>query len=427
MTRISGSIGGQRLRRLPHVAVGIGDSRVDAIYQDGAGTGRNGYNYGAFSPLNWANALMGQRLVLLGQQYGVSGDRTDQMLARIDAAVASGAGLLYIQGGVNDITQQYPSAGTSGATAAANIVTMAEKGRRAGMVVVIEMEVGTGAWTDASRLGQWLELNRRLRDYTDVTPGVYPHDARSIVLDPATASNAIAYRSGYSWDPTHANGRGAYRWGKSLATLLASIVPVRAPLLLASRAEGDVANGRRQLADNPLFTTASGGTLMNGATGTGPQSWLFGPTAAGPTATISTEANAIANAAVCDITFTAAAQEIRYQQSVNLANWQAGDVVQMIADVEIVTPGVLSGVYGTLDINVAGVSKTMYALFSLAGAAYLGPDEACRYTLLTRPFTIPAGAKGWMVPAVRAASSAAGGGKFKVHQCAVLRRADQGM
>ena len=175
----------QESARKRHIVAALGDSRIAATYLD-ISTRRN---LGARSPLNWANALMGHRLVI-GDDYGVSGDRTDQMLARLAAATASGAGLLYLQGGVNDIAQNYPTAGTSGATAFANLRTMAEAGRAAGMQVVIEVEVGAQNLNTVAFVTQINELNALIYEYAEKTPRVYVHDARSVVLNATSSDNS---------------------------------------------------------------------------------------------------------------------------------------------------------------------------------------------------------------------------------------------
>lgn len=420
MTRTSGALGGPPLRRNPFMIAALGDSRIAALYVDSA----NGRSLGAMSPLNWANALLGQRFVI-GRTWGVSGDRTDQIAARADAAIATGAGILYLQGGANDLGQGY-----EGTAAAANLIAISERARRAGMTVVIEVEVGSGNFTTAATLGRMADLNRMLRDYADVTSGVYLHDTRAVVLDPAIGPTAVAYRTGYAYDATHANGRGAYYWGKSLAVLLSSLVPPRASPLLACRADGDAANGRRQLAINPLFVTATGGTLSNGITGVGPSRWGAGFGAVGPSGSIAMEASSIGNSAVFDVTFTAADQIAFLAQNsggIDLANWQAGDVVQLVADVEIVTPGVLAGLFAMLEVQVGGVTAASFSMFSASGSTlYRAPDEACRFTLMTRPYTVPGGTKNYMTPYIRAVSNAAGAAKWKVHQLAVIRRADGG-
>lgn len=72
-------------RRLPHVLTALGDSRVAAVYLDGQQRARN-----VRSPVNWANSLLGHRFEI-GETFGKSGDRTDEFLARLPAAIATGA------------------------------------------------------------------------------------------------------------------------------------------------------------------------------------------------------------------------------------------------------------------------------------------------------------------------------------------------
>lgn len=395
----------------------IGDSRVKALYQDGPTSPQ--ISTSAMSPLNWANALLGQRF-MIGDHWGVSAETTTQMLARIDAAVASGAGILYIQGGVNDY-----SGGAAVPSVVANIITMAEKGRAANMIVVIEAEVGSTSLNPAA-VAKLPEHNRLLRQYSDVTPGVFVHDARPVMLSKSAASNTVGFNATYAYDVTHANGRGSYQWGKSLAVLLGPLVAPRSSPLINNPVDADPANGRWQLATNPTFITATGGTLANNATGAAPSSWSAGPESAGATCAVSMEANAIGNSTVFDCTFSTAGQLCRMAQgSALLPNVQNGDVVQLVSDVEIVTPGVLAGLYGHLDLTIGGSSKTVYALYSDATTAYYGPDEACRYTILSRPFLIT-GPVTAAVASVKAAARAAGNAKWKVHQCGVIRRSDGG-
>lgn len=408
-----------------NVIKAVGDSRIAAIFLDSAVTSQN---YSAPSPLNWANALLGQRMIIGKPQYGVSAERTDQFASRVDQAIASTAGLIYLQGGANDIGQNYPTAGTSGLTAASNLIAYAEKARKAGKVVVIEAETGSTGWS-ATQIAQMLIMNRALREYVSVTPGVYLHDARPAIYDPAAAANAIAFKTGYAYDATHVNGRGAYHWGKSLALLLDKIVPARPSPLLSSKAEADPANGRIQLASNALFATGTGGTQGGGATGTVPANWRLTATGSPTSLAGSNIANSLGNSFVIDVNFSAASNEVIFTHDVPTANWEFGDVVQLVADVEVVTPGPLLSVYGQLSNSVdAGATSIVFNdLLSPLTAGYSGPNEACRLTLMTRPQLIPAaGAKSWLTASVRFVSTGAGVAQFKVHQVAVLRRSDQG-
>ena len=412
----------QILRRLPHVVAALGDSRIDAIYLD-ASTRRN---LGARSPLNWANALMGHRLVI-GDDYGVSGDRTDQMLARLAAAIASGAGLLYLQGGVNDIAQNYPTAGTSGATAFANLKAMAEAGRAAGMQVVIEAEVGAQNLNTAAFVTQINELNALLYEYAEETPGVHVHDARSVVLNATSSDTVVSFKAGYTSDGTHPTPKGAAYWGESLAALLTQIIPSRAQLLGRNRIELP-SNGRRQLLLNHLFQTATGGTLSNGVTGTVPSGWTGHRATTVPSAAFSTQADAsgLGNNVVIDATFTAAGEEIRLYQDVNIANWLPGDIVEVYADVQIVgNPTCLASVALYLGHNT-GSGGTTYDSFDLLHGvtSEAGPDHAMSLPLKTRPYVLnpTVGAGPFLTARARIYSSGAGTAQIIVKQMGVRRR-----
>jgi lysophospholipase L1-like esterase len=65
------------------------------------------------------------------RNHGVYGQRTDEIAARLDAA-AAGAEVLIVQGGINDVVQQFPVE-----QAAANLAGMVEHGRRLGLRVAL--------------------------------------------------------------------------------------------------------------------------------------------------------------------------------------------------------------------------------------------------------------------------------------------------
>ena len=78
------------------------------------------------------------------RNLGVGGERTDQIKARIPAAVA-GADVLVIQGGINDIVQ-----GRAVELAANDLRAMVKEGKAAGLQVVIaEVLPWNKGWPDA--------------------------------------------------------------------------------------------------------------------------------------------------------------------------------------------------------------------------------------------------------------------------------------
>jgi lysophospholipase L1-like esterase len=244
----------------------LGDSRVASMFTDPSNSPPRYKTEN--SQINQMIALSGRR-VQLAYFGGVSGDRTDQIMARTSLAIASGAGVFYILGGVNDIAQNYPSAMRSGAVAAANIIAMARAFVAAGGEVIVETEIGSENFTSA-QISQMLELNQRLRDFSASQAHVHLHAATYAVMDADSSTSAIAFNASYSMDGTHLTPRAAYYWGKSLAALLSSIVPP-AYHGQVSRFE-TAANGRLQLLANPIFAAATGGTPGSGNTGSLPSS-----------------------------------------------------------------------------------------------------------------------------------------------------------
>ena len=186
------------LGRKPNVVTALGDSRVAALYLDPPRQNR-----GARSPVNWANALLGQRMTI-GQTFGVSGDRTDQMLARLQAAIATNAGILYVQGGINNVgavatgftythavTGETVTIDTVAAVAMRDLRYICDTARAAGMTVVLENEVGGSSLTSTEKLAALNNLRQMIAEYGETTPGVYVHDAYQAVMQPGASTPAF--------------------------------------------------------------------------------------------------------------------------------------------------------------------------------------------------------------------------------------------
>lgn len=232
-----------------------GDSRVDAVFIDVGHLAKN-----MRSEFVWASELTGQRFVI-GQTFGKSGDRTDQVLTRMPQVLATQAGGLYWKAALNDIAQNYPTATTSGATAAANTIIGAEQARLAGMKVIIALEVGATNLT-AAQYQQVQDYNTRIIDYQENAPGVYLTDARSAVMNPTASTTTSIFKTGFSLDGTHTVSRGAFYDAQSqggLVQVMNTILPPRS-VLVRSGAELPT-NGRWQLLLNPIFATATGGVV----------------------------------------------------------------------------------------------------------------------------------------------------------------------
>lgn len=379
---------GWRSRRLPHVVCAWGDSRPTTVYNDSGRTSKGNRN-----PIVWANTMLGQRLVI-GPNFGVSGERTDQALARVPDVIASASGLVHVWCGLNDIAQNYPTAASSGATAAANLISAVEAFREAGISCIVEAETGSNNLSPAQVI-QVAELNARLYDYCERTPGVYLHDARSAVMDPAFSDTLVAFRTGYAYDGTHQSARGAFKHGQSLATLLQAIVPPRFGTLMCGRVENFAAGGYHLLT-NGNFRSTSGGTAGTGVTGSVPSG--FSALCSGSaTASLSTQADANGNGnnILAAITFTAAGEYFRLNQSPSSSAWNFGDTVEAGLSLDVTgTPTGLSGAYLEL-ISSTDASRTARDCYTVVSAD-AGPDVGYSAQFKTRPITISGTTKSFL-------------------------------
>ncbi|MFE8582951.1 SGNH/GDSL hydrolase family protein [Sphingomonas sp. NCPPB 2930] len=426
------------LARNPRLVVALGDSRIAALFFDPSRR-----NKGNRSPFHWANALLDQRFTLV-DSFGLSGDRTDQMLARLDATIATGAGLLYFQGGVNNIgavasggytythavTGEVVTIDTVAAVTARDIRLIANKARASGMIVVIEHEVGAGGYTTQEKVTALADLRANIADFAENTPDIFVHDAMPIVMQPQYSANAVAYRSGYSYDPTHCSARGAYRWGKSLAKVLAGIVTTARPVLLTNAIETSAAR-RRQALINPLFANASGGTASAGASGTVPANWTVSRSGSA-TANVSTAARADAsgNDLIIAASYSAAGEIVTVSQAFDApatGQWNSrlavGDTYEVVAQVEITDASALSALW--LQVTTfagSGAQTDSYDLYGVTTEA--GLDEAATLTLRTRPFAIvtpTSSAYPYVVVYIKSAGTAAGNCTYRIKQIGMKR------
>jgi lysophospholipase L1-like esterase len=91
---------------------------------------------------------------------GINGQRTDEILARLDEC-AGGADVLIVQGGINDVAQ-----GRDPGTAAENLRAMVRRGQELGLrVLLVDLLSWNNGWPDAEpRIAQLNTLIRAVAD-----------------------------------------------------------------------------------------------------------------------------------------------------------------------------------------------------------------------------------------------------------------------
>ncbi|MBR1173909.1 hypothetical protein JQ617_08085 [Bradyrhizobium sp. KB893862 SZCCT0404] len=405
-----------------NTVVGLGDSRVAQIHADGAFLNKNAQNH-----FTMGNALAGNRAVLV-KNLGVSGDRTDQILARLSAALATGAKWLYIHAGCNDIGQNYPTATTSGITAWTNIKTMIDAAVAIGMKVIYVLEPGAANFNTANLLLQLAILNENAREYAETCPNLVLFDLPSALWSTsATSTSAVSLIT--SLDGTHENLASAYTAGKAFAALLTAILPPRPH---GVRGAHEVpGNSLVNLLNNPMFTTQSGGSAGTGNTGTVCGSW------AGQRSGSASGAYSVGTASdgsglreqIIAATWTAQGEEVRLVQDVAIGNWSPGDRVKLSAEV-VVDAGAtnLAGVTLYVQANGTGSPDGKTAVTSMDGwcsTAGWGVQTTEGYKVLLETEVLPIPAyttKSWLTTHLKVVGAGAGSATARVRRMQLRKR-----
>lgn len=260
----------RRTARAPNRRVAVlGDSRTA-----GATSGtENAPVWENASYINWARFLVGQRFDFpWANNFGVGGDTTPMMLARLPAALSSSdAGTFVVFGGTND----RGSANLTADETISTLTTIRNMILDAGRLVIFIAEIPRGDTTYTSnrlsgnqlayhlRVHQWL-LDQRSQ------PGCYVCDAWGVVGVENSATGDII--PGYTTDGLHPGTVGHSVIGEKLASTLAQIFdPV--DLLVTSNADVfSAANPNGCLLANPMFDGTSG-TPGTGGSGNLATSW----------------------------------------------------------------------------------------------------------------------------------------------------------
>lgn len=230
----------------------------DSITVQAVGSTAGGYvQQDARGPAWWARAFSNQRFTTPTSFIkGVGGNTTTQMLARITDVTALDAGIVVIQGGVNDV-----AAGASLATITANIEAMIHACRLAGQVVVLQgphPESSATTFT-AGQLAIWAALRDWMIARHRPEHGVWSNI--SAWDDIASTPGGDVAATGMLRDTIHPNPRASRFLGSALSQMLNDIIDADDPW-----------DSGTNLINNPTLT-GTAGSKVNGVTGNVATSW----------------------------------------------------------------------------------------------------------------------------------------------------------
>ena len=421
----------------------LADSRGAQWHSDVTKLTRAGYNHRVPG-----DCLAGRRTIMVGN-FGVSGERSDQIISRLDLALASMCGTLDLQMGVNDVAQAtagYTAVGGPMAGQAitltnvltmmlANVETIIIAAVKANVPnIILTLDPGAGNM-NATQVGIILRYNQGLREFAERYPGVVTFDLPAYVWSPTTSTSAaFAYITGAHLSESgafvHEGAIGAQLAGVGYAQLLTSIMPAL-PRNFRSNAEQNSALNKTGLLLNPLFTTVSGGTVGTGITGPVPASWVASRGSGGSgsaTATITTQANpeGFGNELVVACTFAGAADVIYIGQDVPNADWDIGTIVEGGSQIVVDSGSVnLAGVEEFLQNAWNSGSISNYAMDNYQrGEA--GLQTGYKYDLLTQPLLcaqpVPNATKSWLTKRIQIKGAGAGSATVRIRTSQIRKR-----
>lgn len=167
----------------------------------------------------WLRILSGQRINLpLENNFGVSGDRLDQILARVNSVFNSNAGYCIVQGGTNDITQS-----TAFATMVANWKAIISRLRTRGIVPICVPIPPRGDALTATQILTQLRFNNYIQEYCYANGLIFVQWDKYL-LDQASATSAPISGMMRS-DNIHPAISGGYYMGKALSETLSALLP----------------------------------------------------------------------------------------------------------------------------------------------------------------------------------------------------------
>ncbi|MDY0748509.1 SGNH/GDSL hydrolase family protein [Paucibacter sp. R3-3] len=219
------------------------------------------------------NARLGASMRFVAN-LGVGGQRTDEILARVNEAWALNPDILWFIGGTNDNIQDRAYLAT-----VADIESVVKQATDRGVMVVIQTLppfASGGPYYTAARNANLLNINSFIRRLATRYRNVYVLDAYAALIQPADVNGygASAYYQTAPADSVHWNARGASRIGKKGAALLGSVIPMIDNHVTSATDNYGANSGNRDLFDYAPWTN-SGSTPTAPATGTLPTGWAM--------------------------------------------------------------------------------------------------------------------------------------------------------
>lgn len=381
----------------------VGDSRcANSHLLSGASLASNGIAF-------WVEALSRGRVRFPGtMNFGVSGDTTDNVLARMAPVIASSASFAIILVSVND------TIGSTNTLAQrqANLLSIITQTRNSGKVVILVSELPVGGGTTASFTGTKLDQHMAMAQYARYLAGsmanVFLADPWPSMVQSADATGTPI--SGMLADGLHQTATGAYNIAVEVCRVINTIYPELSLLLPSSAADlYSAINTTGNLIANCAMSGA-GGTTGTGGSGSVATSFSLLTTEAAMTVVGSkvTAGNKTWQQLVVGGTPTGGAPFAALNQNFSAANLTAGDVIEAVCEFELDAGA--SGVllpYLQIGSSNANAWSGASATATLGGAPNLSISGIMRSPRLTVPSGIASTVFRFAVPGIQNVTASA--------------------
>lgn len=355
----------------------IGDS---IAYGNGFASSATNVKLYAKGYLNWAAYLGRQRWTFdNADNFGVAGDNTNDVLARIDAALsATTAGTIVL----DCLTNDGPN-GVSLVQSYSNYRILVDKVLAAGKICVCITPrprdiTASGLTMTAAQFRDHLARRDFVIGLNNPGRGIYAVDMWRYLADPASTNGAM--KSGMAYDGLHPGVLGGYWGGLALSELFGQgrgpgLFPFRDVLVAQNSDVWNASYPRGCVNSNPMMqggsTAATGYTIAGGSGVTATGSKVSPTGGRADIQQIELGGTASANADIYD-----------FYQTVSAGNLSVGDVVEAYAEVDYDT---LSGLtsHGMILVDTT-------AFTNIVGCLIDSTD------INTMPFTLPAAVSGVM-------------------------------
>jgi lysophospholipase L1-like esterase len=343
-------------------AILLGDSITAQCGTFAANTNRN------WCIANWLNVLMGQPFLFV-HDGGVSGERTDQILLRVQTdALAYKPGWCFVLGGHNDLSQMNtatPVQDGNGVTITSTSIigylrtiyqTLGAGGCKVVAFTPTPTNMPTTTWTIEKKLA-WFTVRNWILEYAKSAPNFYVVDAGAAYID-NTSFNPTDLPAN-TLDRIHPNQLGGYRIAALGAAALANAITAPAVLPLTSSdttnlLPNGLVTGATGLLGNASFATGSGAGFASGAVATNATLYNFGTTTVGSKGTRS---DGMGETQIITTTGSTASPTAMLQMNASSAT--AGDTVY--GEVEVLSASVQGGIYVGVQVGSVLLSNPEYA------------------------------------------------------------------